>query len=143
MQELNVRIRLAESELKLLEHLTKIKGYSGISQFLAEIIRNEIKTISEDEKNMILQNNLTEDDILNLIKANINHISGNFQFADLLTEFWSNVSLSQRKKIGRLFRRMVDNNEFLGVKFLGPNSSGIALYKKDSNIKKEHPLSLS
>lgn len=143
MQELNVRIRLAESEVKLLEHLTKTKGYIGISQFLTEIIRNEIKTISEDEKSIILQNNLTEDDILNLIRENVNNINGNFQFADLLTEFWGNVSLSQRKKIGRLFRRMVDNNEFLGVEFLGPNSSGIALYKKDSDIKKDKPLSLS
>ena len=143
MQELNVHIRLTESELKLLEHLTKTKGYMGISQFLTEIIRNEIKTISEDEINKVLQNNLTEDDILNLIRENINNINGKFQFADLLTEFWSNVSLSQRKKIGRLFRRMVDNNEFIGVTFLGPNSSGIALYKKDSSIKKGHPLALS
>ncbi|MBU3190261.1 single-stranded DNA-binding protein [Clostridium bowmanii] len=143
MQELNVRIRLAESELKLLEHLTKTKGYMGISQFLTEIIRNEIKDISEDEKNIILQNNLTEEDILNLIRENIININGNFQFSDLLTEFWGNVSLSQRKKIGRLFRRMVDNNEFPGVKFLGPNSSGIALYKKDGGIKKERTLSLS
>lgn len=143
MQELNVRIRLTESELKLLEHLTKTKGFMGISQFLTEIIRNKIKDISQDEKNIILQNNLTEEDILNLMRENINSINGKFQFADLLTDVWSNVSLSQRKKIGRLFRRMVDNNEFPGVIFLGPNSSGIALYKKDSDIKKDQLLLLS
>ncbi|MGH4121998.1 MAG: DUF1413 domain-containing protein [Clostridium sp.] len=130
MQEFNVRIRLTEDELKLLEHIKKTKGYMGIGQYLTDIIRNEIKNISDDEKNIILKDNLTEDDILNLIRVNINTISGKFQFADLLTDFWSNVSLSQRKKIGKLFRRMVDDNEFLGVTFLGPNSSGIAIYKK-------------
>ncbi|MBU3129742.1 DUF1413 domain-containing protein [Clostridium tagluense] len=130
MQEFNVRIRLAEDDLKLLEHITKTKGYMGIGQYLTEIIRSEIKNIDDDEKIIILRDNLTEDDILNLIRVNINTISGKFQFADLLTDFWNNVSLSQRKKIGKLFRRMVEDNEFLGVTFLGANSSGIAIYKK-------------
>ena len=130
MQEFNVRIRLSENELKLLEHITKSKGYTGISQYLTEIIRDEIKNINDDEKKLILKDNLSEDDIMNLIRENINNINGKFQFADLLTDFWNNVSLSQRKKIGKLFRRMVDNNEFQGVTSLGPNSSGIALYKK-------------
>ena len=133
MQELNVRIRLTEDEVKLLEHITKANGYLGISEYLTEIIRTEIRNINDAERNIILQDKLSEDDILNLIRENINNMSGRFQFADLLRDVWNNVSFSQRKKIGKLFRRMVEDNQFQGVSFLGPTPSGIALYERTTN----------
>lgn len=130
MQELNVRIRLTEDEVKLLEHTIKTNGYMGTSEYLTEIIRNKLRSINDDDKKTILQGKLTEDDILDLIRKNINNIAGKFQFADLLIDVWTNVSFSQRKRIGKLFRRMVEDNEFPGVIFLGPNPSGIALYER-------------
>lgn len=131
MQELNVRLRLSADEIKLLEFIVRTKGFMGVNEYILNAIRKDLQTIPLDTKTKLLDNYVSDDYIIQQIQKNIPSMSKTFRFSDLLVESWNHISYSQRKKMGRLFRKMVEANEFPNVYFLGLNSSGIALYKRD------------
>jgi len=105
----------------------------------------QLNSKAENNKNLQEQNGILHmpsvDEFSELIRDKIEKLNDrDFELSILFGKEWENLSDTQRKEYGKIFRKVVERGDFSDVKLIKKGSGNQLIYRKASNPKTEELL---